>query len=265
MTPEITDRLELAIRIAQGAGQIVEDLRKQFQVEKKADSTPVTDADKAAEVYLRAEIEAQFSSDAVIGEEFGQSAGTSGFTWVVDPIDGTKSFIAGVPLYGTLVGVLYEGKPVIGVIELPALDCRVFAASGSGAFQQNGQSERIPARVSNAKSLSEGVYVTSEVKTFQARNALDVHLQLEEKAWYGRTWGDCYGYYLVATGRALAMVDPVMSIWDAAAILPVMEEAGGAFVDWNGNPTVHSGEGIGATKEVLDEVLAVTRPFATKK
>jgi histidinol-phosphatase len=261
MPDDVSARLQLAREIARAAG----DLTLKFfqhdsvQVERKGDNSPVTQADKQAELLMREKIAAAFPADGIIGEEHGESSGTSGYKWILDPIDGTKSFIAGVPLYSVLVGVLHEDKSVIGVILVPALGECVYAAKGQGAWWTKGDSEPTSAKVSTRKRLADGVFVTSQVDTFSERSAKEAYEKLEQTAYITRTWGDGFGYLLIATGRAEAMVDPIMNIWDAAAIQPVMEEAGGTFTDWQGKPCVDGGEGIGTNGLVLEEVLKITR------
>lgn len=256
-------RLDFAVKIANEAGKrTLEHFTPGIKVERKSDDSPVTIADRDAEEYLRNRINETFPDDAILGEEFGETDGKSGYRWILDPIDGTKSFITGVPLYGTLVGVEHDGVAEIGVIELPALDRRVYAAIGSGAYWQLGSESPKKAQVSNCEQLSDSVYLTSEVKTFATRDAMQAHHELESRCWYGRTWGDCYGYFLVATGQAEIVVDPVMSVWDAAALLPIMVESGGTFTDWTGKATIHSGEGVATNSRLQEEVLSITRRFA---
>ena len=228
-------------------------------VERKGDDSPVTAADRRAEEHLRERIAGEFADDAVLGEELPDRPGTSGFRWILDPIDGTKSFIHGVPLYGTLVGLEHEGRPVLGVIRIPALGECVYAAVGQGAWYVCGDEQPTRAKVSDCAALGQGLFVTSEVLSFESIGRRDVFDRLQATARLTRTWGDCYGYLMVATGRAELMVDPVLNVWDAAAILPVIEEAGGRFTDWLGRPTIHSGQAIAAGAEVLEEVLAVLR------
>ena len=258
---EIQDRLELAISLAHRAGQLTLEFFQQDHlfVERKADHSPVTIADRRAEQLLREEIRRQFRDDAIVGEEFGEQTGTSGYRWILDPIDGTKSFISGVPLYGTLIGVEHLQQAVAGVIEMPALQECVYAARGGGAWYIQGVQSPRPTRVSDRAKLADGLFVTSQVDSFWTRGAAEAYLALEKQAYITRTWGDCYGYLLVATGRAEVMVDPIMNIWDAAAMQPIIEEAGGAFTDWQGQPTIYSGEAIGCNRLVLDDVLAITR------
>jgi histidinol phosphatase-like enzyme (inositol monophosphatase family) len=256
------DRYEFARHVAWEAGKLtLRHFGKDVQVDRKEDHTPVTVADRDVEKLLRQRIGDQFPRDGILGEEFGETKGSSGFRWILDPIDGTKSFISGVPLYGTMVGVEHDGEAVIGVVAFPALHVGMDAARGQGAWQIWSDGERSPARVSSATSLSEGLLATTEFSGYEHRRAANAFHELCQAAWFSRTWGDCYGYYLVATGRALAMIDPVMSIWDAAALKPVLEEAGGTFTDWQGVPTINGGEGVGTNRHVLDEVLAVTRRY----
>lgn len=256
----VAARLEWARQIAREAGQwtLQHFQRGELAVELKADSTPVTLADRGAEELLRARIAERFADDAILGEEFGQSAGGSGFRWIVDPIDGTKSFIHGVPLYGTLIGIEHGESSVAGVIYLPALDECAFAALAGGAWHQRGDQPPQPARVSRRGRLAECLLCTSDVATFDQVGRGTEFSRLLGAVKLLRTWGDCYGYLLVATGRADVMVDPQMSAWDAAALLPILVEAGGTFTDWRGNPTIHAGEGIATNGLVLSEVLAIT-------
>jgi histidinol phosphatase-like enzyme (inositol monophosphatase family) len=260
---DIASRWEAAQSLSQLAGRLTLDYfqRGSYDVERKSDDSPVTAADRGAERLMREEIEQRFPQDAIVGEEFGEQTGSSGYTWILDPIDGTKSFISGVPLYSVLVGVTYERTSVVGVILLPALGECVHAASGHGAWWNRGDDEPAAARVSSCRPLSEGLFVTSQVDSFGECNAGEAYRQLERAAYITRTWGDGYGYLLVATGRAVAMVDPVMNVWDAAALQPILTEAGGTFTDWQGEATIHSGNGVATNGHVLEEVLRITRRF----
>ena len=263
MTPgsaDLQQRLKFAVSIAREAGCYTLQYfqRDGLQVDLKSDASPVTVADREAEQLLRAAIAKEFGDDGIMGEEFPEQPGSSGYRWILDPIDGTKSFISGVPLFGTLVGVEHDGRGVVGVAYFPGLDECVYAASGSGAWhQKNGPAK--PARVSGREKLADSLFCTSEIATFGKRNSKPAFELLASSARLTRTWGDCYGYMLVATGRAELMVDPMMSVWDAAALQPIMEEAGGTFTDWNGTPTIYSGEGIATNGKILAEVLAITQ------
>ena len=264
MDQQISRRLELAVSIAREAGgRTLEFFQSdRFEVLRKADDSPVTQADLQAEQLLRGRIGSAFPQDGIVGEEYGEQPGESGFRWILDPIDGTKSFITGVPLYSVLIGVLYGDQTVAGVVLIPGLDECVFASRGQGAWWTQGAGDPKPAKVSACEQLAQGVFLTSQVDSFAEKKAADAFAQLEASASITRTWGDGYGYLLVATGRAEAMVDPIMNLWDAAPLSVVMEEAGGTFTDWKGEPTIHHGEGIATNGRVLAEVLAITNPFS---
>ena len=260
--PELSERFRFAKAWASEAGQSTLDyFQKGVAVERKADASPVTVADRNAEQLLRERISAEFPDDAILGEEFGERSGKTGFRWILDPIDGTKSFISGVPLYGTLVGIEYASRSVAGIIDIPALSESISAAVGGGAWYQSGDSAPQAAEVANYDSLGDGLFVTSERATFDTRDAGEVFLRLESEAGITRTWGDCYGYLLVATGRAALMVDPMLSIWDAAALQPIIEEAGGAFTDWSGTPTIYAKESLATTKALLPKIVEIMKPF----
>lgn len=263
LSREVATRLELALAAGKEAGALTLRYfqRDNYEVERKSDASPVTIADRSAEQLLRERIAAAFRADGILGEEFGRTDGTSGFTWILDPIDGTKSFISGVPLYGTLIGVEHEGRCLAGLVYVPALDEGVYASAGQGAWHVRAGEQPQRARVSQKARLADGLFVTSELDTFASRGAEGALAALTKAAWLSRTWGDCYGYLLVATGRAELMVDPVLNVWDAAAVQPIVEEAGGTFTDWQGTPTIHAGEAIATNGLVLDEVLAVTRQY----
>lgn len=257
---EVARRLELAIAGGTEAGRLtLQWFQKKFAIERKSDHSPVTIADRSAEQLLRQRIAAAFPDDGILGEEFGEQAGTSGFTWILDPIDGTKTFIHGVPLYGTMVGVEHGGNAVAGFVYMPALDEGVYASARQGAWHFRGGQSPQPARVSEKLRLADGLFVTSQIDSFAKRGAAEALAQLQQTAAVTRTWGDCYGYLLVATGRAELMVDPVMNVWDAAAVQPIIEEAGGSFTDWQGNRTIRAGEGIATNGQILQEVLGITR------
>lgn len=257
----LSSRLEIALSAARSAGKIAADYfsKLEFEIETKHDGTPVTIADRQVESELRRQIQQAFVDDEIVGEEFPSRPGTSGYRWIVDPIDGTKSFIHGVPLFGTMVGVEHDRDCIIGVIYLPALDECVYAARGMGAWhvKRNGSPQR--ARVSGVKHLSESLFCCGSVSTFVSAHRAETFEKLRAASKLARGWGDCYGYVLVATGRAEVMVDPVVNLWDMAALPPILSEAGGTFTNWQGEPTVYGTNCIATNGHVLDEVLAITR------
>ncbi|RME13620.1 MAG: histidinol-phosphatase [Ardenticatenia bacterium] len=227
-------------------------------VETKADASPVTIADREAEALLRRLIERTYPDHGIIGEEHGEKPARSAYTWVLDPIDGTKSFITGVPLYGTMVALLQEGEPVLGVLFFPALGEMVYAARGMGCFW-NGRR----ARVSDVRDLSQAKLLVSNLNKFEQYGKADAWQRLVRATAFQRTWGDAYGYALVATGRADIMCDPIMSIWDIAPLLVIMEEAGGTLTDWQGNRTISNAESIATNGHLFEQVMALTRAPTT--
>ena len=257
----VSERLECALAATRAAGAAT--LRwftaADLAVSLKADRSPVTEADRAAEAMLRAALLGAFPDDAFLGEETGATEGTSGFEWVVDPIDGTKSFIRGVPLYATLVGCRHEGRGVLGVIAIPALDEIVYAAAGGGAWHERGGRESVRARVSARSSLADALVCTSAFTSFgdRADSAAGTAARgrIEAACGVARTWGDGYGYLLVATGRAEVMIDPLLNPWDAAAVETVVREAGGRFTDWQGRERIDSGDGVATNGLVHEDVL----------
>ena len=263
MDSDLQKRFDFACEIARQAGDSTMQHFGHVDFEKKDDATPVTIADRNAEQLIRNALGDTFSDDAVIGEEFGESSGTSGFRWIIDPIDGTKSFISGVPLFGTMVAVEKDGNASIGAIYFPGLGIGIYGCDGAPTVYGETNSLQT-AKVSGKTSLAESVFVTSAARTFAKRNAAEVYDQLESRCYFTRTWGDCYGYYLVATGQVDLMIDPLLSIWDAAAIQPILKGAGGVFVDWEGQERIDAGEAIGMAPGIAEEVLQLTRPFAGK-
>lgn len=244
--------LNFAHELAWQAGKItLRYFQTDIATEHKIDDSPVTVADREAEKYLRAAIVARHPDHAILGEEEGATGSEDAtWRWILDPIDGTKAFIHGVPIYGVMIGLLHRGEPVIGVVNMPALGEIVYAGRGLGCWW-NGR----PCRVSPTRTLREGLLVATRTTTYEKHGKREAFERLTDAATMFRTWGDCYGYLLVATGRAVAMIDPVMQVWDAAALLPILQEAGGTFTDWQGRPTIEGGEGVGTNSHVLDEVL----------
>ena len=219
-------------------------------VESKADGTPVTVADREAEATMRRIIARAFPDHGILGEEGGETAGSAPYRWIIDPLDGTRTFVRGVPLFGTLVGVEARGDPVVGVIHLPALGETIAAARGEGCTW-NGRS----CRVSGVDRLADALLVVTDERSARARSG--AYDRLAARTELQRTWADCYGYALVATGRAEIALDPVMNVWDCAALLPVVEEAGGRFTDWQGRRTIHGGEAVATNGVLHAEVLAL--------
>jgi histidinol-phosphatase len=223
--------------------------RSLLVVETKSDGSPVTIADREAETAARTWLAQHFPNDGVLGEELGETKGTSGRTWIIDPIDGTKTFVRGVPLWGSLVA-LVEGKEVlVGAAYFPAVDELVVAAPGSGCWW-NGER----ARVSECSTLAGATVLITDERSFRSAGKRDGWRTLTGEASLARTWGDCYGYLLVATGRAEAMVDPIVNPWDAACFQPIIEEAGGVFTDLAGARSAFAGAAIATNATLADAV-----------
>lgn len=259
--PELQSRLDFALRSYASAKTFILGYYQaaELEVERKRDSSPVTAADRGAEQLLRAEIAKEFPGDGVLGEEFGDTPGTNGFRWILDPIDGTKSFIHGVPLFGTLIGLEYQGECVLGVCGFPALDEVVYGATGLGAWWQRGAAAPQRAWVSQVKTLSEAVFCCTSIQRWERVGKSEAFQAFVSQAKLARGWGDCFGHALVATGRADIMVDVGMNPWDGAALVPIMREAGGQLVDWTGAPTIYGGNGVSVNAHLKDEVLAILR------
>jgi histidinol phosphatase-like enzyme (inositol monophosphatase family) len=250
---ELQKLLDFAVSIASEAGKItLKYFRKTCAVDTKLDGSFVTRADREAEAHLRARISDKFPDDAILGEEEDDRAGSSGRRWIIDPIDGTFSFVHGVPMFGVLVALEIDSDPTLGVINLPATAEIVYAARGRGCFC-NGQRMR----VSNTELLDEALVLSTDFETCKQYRFEDAAQRLQSRAKARRTWGDCYGHAMVATGRAEVMLDPVMNVWDCAALLPIIEEAGGTFTDWRGERTIHGGNAISTNGVLFDEVMKI--------
>ncbi len=252
---ELKKLLEFAVAIAREAGEItLKYFRKSFAIETKRDGSFVTAADREAEAHLRRRIIEYFPEDAILGEEEGERKGSSNRRWIVDPIDGTFSFVHGVPLYGVMVGLEIEDEAVLGVVNIPALSDLVYAARGLGCFW-NGKLTT----VSTNCDLREALLLATDFGVCDQYGFGNAAAQLESLVKARRTWGDCYGHVLVATGRAEIMLDPVMNVWDCAALKPIIEEAGGSFTDWKGARTIRGGNAISTNGALFDEVLRVIK------
>ena len=230
-----------------------------LRVETKDDGSPVTAADRGAEERARAWIEARFPEDGILGEEFGTVRPRAARRWIVDPIDGTKSFVRGVPLWGTLVAVAEGERVLAGAVYVPAGGELVAAAPGCGAWW-NG----VRCRVSAVGSLDQATVLTTDDRFPTDAGRRAAFARLSAAAGVSRTWGDCYGYLLVATGRAEAMVDDAVSPWDAAALLPVITEAGGAFTSWQGAPTAFGGDAIATNAALASAVRDLLAPSTVR-
>ena len=247
--------LEFITETAYQAGRLtLSDFLTGTQPDWKSDHSPVTVADRKAEAYIRQQIEQRYPTHAIIGEEFGGEAESQGASqrWFIDPIDGTKSFIRGVPLYAVLIGLEIEGQVAVGAAYFPALDEMIAAASGLGCWW-NGRR----ARVSQITRLDQAVLTTTSVQAFRKHCCQEPFDRLAERCYYQTGWSDAYGYMLVASGRAEIAIDPIMNVWDCGPFPPILAEAGGFFGDWDGTPTIYAGRAVATSNALLPEVVKV--------
>lgn len=252
-----------AVDLARKAGQLT---LKYFQkdllsVETKTNGTPVSEADKAAEAFIRESILKEFPGESIVGEEHG-AQGSGDTIWILDPIDGTESFIRGVPLFGNLIGLESRGDVKVGVANLPAIAETVYAGVGQGAWwinRDHGPERPRRARVSSTPTMAEAMTCFSSANYFRMADNMPVFDSLMRMSGNSRGWGDCFGHILVATGRADAAVDPYMEIWDSAALLPIVQEAGGRFTDFLGKPDIRGRNAISSNGKIHNEYLALVR------
>jgi histidinol-phosphatase len=247
--------LDFALDAAWQAGRItLGHFQAGVAVERKSDYSPVTIADRESEKKLRELIGRYWPDHGILGEEFGQTGSAAEYTWIVDPIDGTKSFVQGVPLYAVLVALTQGQTSLVGVAHFPALNETIYAARGLGAFW-NGRR----ARVSAVTDIKDAVLLGSEVGIRNNAARSRGWQRLVDSTYIQRTWGDSYGYALVATGRAEIMCDPEVKVWDCAPFPVILEEAGGSFTDWGGSPGFSGGESIATNGRLLEQVIALVK------
>lgn len=255
-------RLLLARELAERAGSLAFEYfqSSQLEVERKEDETPVTVADRKAEELIRNAIESRFPSDSILGEEFSEKRGNSDFRWIIDPIDGTFSFINKVPLFGTLIAVEYDKNPIIGVMNFPALNEIIFASKGQGCWSKTlHQPQKNITKIRKTSFLRECVLATTSLDYFKNTPDRKILDSLLEHTAASRFWSDCYAFNLLATGRVDLVIEPNLSYWDVAAAIPIIEEAGGRVVDFEGKPVRGSGSVLAGSYEVVTEALKLIR------
>lgn len=253
--PPLQPLLDFAVEIAHEAGALtLAHFNAPVVTELKADQSPVTEADRRAEQHLRRRITTTHPDHGVLGEEFGETRGSSPARWILDPIDGTVSFICGVPLYAVLVGLEWAGEMVVGVIHLPPLKQTVYAARGLGCWCDGRR-----ARVSQVSDLGQARLLVGGVRTLYQHGRGPAYERLRDACKLDRGWSDAYAYALIATGRAEIALDPIMSIWDCAAPMVCVTEAGGSFTDWFGRPTHTAPEALATNGRLLPAVLDAVR------
>jgi len=250
---QLDEMLDFAIGAAQEAGRVtLEFFHTGLAIQTKSDKSPVTIADLKGEQKLRELIASRYPDHDITGEEYGETATSSRYRWILDPIDGTQSFIRGVGMYGVLIGLELDGESVLGVAHFPALRETVYAARGLGCYW-NGR--RV--NVSDVKCLGDAALLMTEVPALYQHGRGHAYERLSKSVRFERTWGDCYGHILVATGRAEIMLDPIMNVWDCAPLLPILQEARGTFTDWNGIPTIRGGNALSTNGFLFDQVKEI--------
>ena len=243
---------DFAKLLADESGKIIKSyFRTNISIDTKKDESPVTIADKKAEETMRSLIERNFPEHGIIGEEFGNKNENAEYKWALDPIDGTKSFICGTVTFGTLIALLKDGLPILGVINQPILN--EFLIGDNFTTELNGRS----VKVRECKNLNEAVLLTTDhLNMHQYQNGKNFEELIRNVKLY-RKWGDCYGYYLVATGFADIMIDPIMSPWDKLALIPVINGSGGKITDYHGNDPIKGESTIATCGSIHDEVIKI--------
>ncbi len=256
MKDEASTLMQAVAEVARRAGDVaLSHFRKSLTIETKRDGTPVTVADREAEERAREWIEARFPDDGILGEELGTHKPNAERRWILDPIDGTKTFVRGVPLWGTLVAVAKGEEILAGAAHFPAVGEALVAAPGHGCWWNGTR-----CTVSAVADLGSATALITDERFAENPSRAEAWHSLSRQTAVTRTWGDCYGYLLVATGRAEIMVDDVLSPWDAAALFPIIREAGGVFTDWTGQPTAFGSNAIATNAALAEEVRRLLSP-----
>jgi myo-inositol-1(or 4)-monophosphatase len=252
---ELKELKLFAEELAMLSGKIIKQYwRTNVKIENKADESPVTIADKKAEELMRELIMKQYPDHGILGEEFGEHNSAAEYRWILDPIDGTKSFICGTVTFGTLIALVKKNEPILGVINQPILN--EFLIGDNNTALLNG----LTVKVRKCEDLSQAILLGTDylhIEKYQSKNGFD---NLMRKVKYYRMWGDCYGYYLVATGFADIMIDPIMNPWDSLAVIPVIQGAGGRVSDYKGNDAVTGASLVATAGQVHDEVIRILNP-----
>jgi histidinol-phosphatase len=259
--PPGSDDLSVALELAVIADAItVQRFRAaDLVVTSKPDLSPVSDADQAVERAIRSYLETARPDDAFFGEEYG-STGAGPRRWVVDPIDGTKNFVRGVPVWATLIALLVDDEPVLGVVSAPALGQRWWAARGRGAFARSQGGEPRPIRVSAVSELADASLSYASLSGWAEHDRLPAFVELTQRVWRSRAYGDFWSYLLLAEGGVDLAAEPELSLWDMAALAPIVTEAGGRFTGLNGVEGVHQGNAA-ASNGLLHQQLLDTIGF----
>lgn len=254
--------LELALALADLADQITMARfeASDLHVESKPDLTPVSDADTAVETEIRKFLTEHCPEDAILGEEYGGEVQFSGRQWVIDPIDGTKNFVRGVPIWATLISLLVDGEPVVGVVSAPALSRRWWASRGEGAWRRTETLSASPnprrLAVSGVNNIADASIAISSLSGWAKIGKRDQLIALTDKAWRLRGYGDFLSYMLVAEGAVDTAAEPEVSLWDLAALAVIVEEAGGEFSGLDGKRGPHGGSAVATNGSLHQQVIS---------
>jgi myo-inositol-1(or 4)-monophosphatase len=252
MTRALKIYLDFAIETAEEAGKLtLEYAPSDLHTSMKGDGSPVTEIDKKVEEFIRRRIESKFPHHSIVGEEFGADADERmGYRWFIDPIDGTRYFIRGVPLFSMIIGLEIDGVMQVGLLYFPALGEMLTAASGLGC-QYNGQ----PAQVSSIQALEDSIVAFSDILNFKKYGKMAAFERISSACHYRVGWSDGYGYLMAATGRIDMMFEAVVSVWDVAPYAVIFREAGGYFGDWHGNETIYAQQALACNRYILPQIL----------
>jgi len=249
---ELNELKNFSKYLADESGKIIlRYFRSKVNIETKNDESPVTIADKHAEEVMRSLIEKEFPEHGILGEEFGVSNESAEYQWILDPIDGTISFITGAVTFGTLIALLKNGQPVLGVINQPVLNEFLIGDNDSAELNNVQVKVRECGKIENATLLT-----TDHLNIEKFQNAKAFENLMRRVKMY-RQWGDCYGYYLVATGFADIMIDPIMSVWDTMALIPIIRGAGGEITDYQGNDPVKGNSTVATAGKIHEDVISI--------
>lgn len=267
MSNDLQARLDFAVIAVQASSKLTLNYFGDANLDQstKQDGTPVTAADRACESDLRDRISKVYPEDSILGEEFDRKAGTSEYEWVIDPIDGTISFVKGVPLFGTMLACMKNGFPVLGVIVMPVLEETVYAADGLGCWHTTKGFQPKRTHVSQITKLDQALVNTTSMSYFTTPEHREIYKQIDTQAKHTRGWSDCYGWVLLATGRVDAMIEPVLSLWDFAAAIPIITESGGFWSDLSGKQSIETGEMVTANSDIHAQLLALISPIQGSK
>jgi myo-inositol-1(or 4)-monophosphatase len=253
MLPDnLDDYKNFAESMAYNCGAIVKNyFRKEIAIETKSDLTPLTIADRKAEECMREQIMKEFPQHGIIGEEFGSYKTDAEYKWILDPIDGTKSFLCGTVSFGTLVALVKQGKPLLGLFYQPVLDEMMIGDNKETVL--NGEK----VRVRSCKKVEEAVLITTDHRSIANYQDAGRFQKLIDRVKLYRNWGDCYGYYLLASGFVDIMIDPVISPWDSLPVIPIVRGAGGVITDYQGNDPVTGQSLIASVPEIHEEIVKI--------